>query len=64
MGKQATKTLDGLLWNENSTKKRLFHSIFGNIVLNGAETWSLTKTTRDTIRIVELDHMLESNKER
>lgn len=60
MGKMATKSLHGILWNENirqETKLHIFHSIVESIVLYGAEMWPQTQTTRNRIRTVELDFM-------
>ena len=59
-GKQATKALHGLIWNNNLTKEnknRIFQSIVQNIVLYGAEMWPMTTTIRNKIRTVELDYL-------
>lgn len=59
-GKQATRTLHGIIWNKTiskENKKRIFNSIVQNIVLYGAEVWPLTTRVRDKIRTVEMDYM-------
>lgn len=54
--KQATKTLQGLIWNNMITKKIIFQSLIQNIVLYGAEIWPMTSTDRNKIRAVELNY--------
>lgn len=60
LGKNATRTLHGLIWNKTITqevKKNMFHSLIENIMLYGAEMWPITTKVRDRIRTVELDYM-------